>query len=249
MHATTDVGPPVVYRWKISTDVLLKGWSYDPTNPRSFRESIWLRVKQSTIGLFLVVRYLQKNTGSRVLLLRTNVGCLAKFSTIVKHLHKATSVRDSDHSDVSTASQLACFSFSSVILLCLMFSSPTPCLRIWFRPSLLCDSSSHVICDVWFRHNLNQTSYIPCSFHIHWTSSSDVRLVRVIHPSSSLWSYSLVILASVSHSLVKQALVIHLWYRAVAFHLCFSFRCFKFQHISPLVTFTGIRRWDLRRLI
>ena len=130
-----------------------------------------------------------------------------------------------------------------------MFSSPTPCLRIWSRPSLLCDSSSHVICDVWFRNSLNQTSYIPCSFHIHWTSSSDVRLVRVIHPSSPLWSYSLVILASVSHSLVKQALVIHLWYRAVAFHLCFSFRCFKFQHISPLVTFTGIRRWDLRSLI
>ena len=178
-----------------------------------------------------------------------NVTCSDKFISMVKHFHKGMETLDLNHSDVSTVFPVSLVFFSRLILLRLMFSSPTPCLRIWSRPSLLCDSSSHVICDVCFRHSLNQTSYIPCSFHIPWTSSSDVRLVRVIHPSSPLWSYSLVILASASHSLVKQALVIHLWYRAVAFHLCFSFRCFKFQHISSLVTFTGIRRWDLRRLI
>ena len=39
MHATTDVGPPVVYRWKVSTHVLLKAWSYIFSNFMFFRRA------------------------------------------------------------------------------------------------------------------------------------------------------------------------------------------------------------------
>ena len=97
----TDVGSPVVCRWKVFSCGLLNVWSYVCSKAMFCQRAsdfVASRAQLISVWQFTNSKQFHKQNSA------TNEKCrlLHKFTSIVRHFHKATGVLDSDHSDVST---------------------------------------------------------------------------------------------------------------------------------------------------